>query len=111
MGYMKLESYDWIDENTDQPDPKGSWDGYITGPDNPAGANLYWDDAIPMIEKSAFDELVGAYKDLHKFISQHLSQGVIKTERDDQGYDWGAPMYDGTLASFRDQLKDITHEK
>lgn len=48
-GFMVLDGY--ADDYSD-------WDGTITGPANPKGANLYWHDPIPMIEKRAFDEVV-----------------------------------------------------
>ena len=47
-GYMIIEEH--ADDYSD-------WSGHITGPVNPKGANLAWEDPIPMIEKSAYDKL------------------------------------------------------
>ena len=50
---------------------------------------------------------VSAYDELHTFISKHLSDGMIATERDGKDFDWYAPMQDGMMASFRDLMSDI----
>jgi hypothetical protein len=47
-GFMVLDG--WAEDYSD-------WDGQITGPDNPRGANLHWLDPIPMIETRALDDL------------------------------------------------------
>lgn len=47
LGYVALES--WAEDFSE-------WDGIITGPHNPKGANLAWQDPIEMIEKRAYDE-------------------------------------------------------
>lgn len=46
IGYVALES--WAEDYSD-------WDGHITGPVNPKGANLAWQNPIEMIEKRAYD--------------------------------------------------------
>ena len=47
-GYMALEG--WADDYSE-------WDGAITGPANPEGANKFWESPIPMIETRALDSL------------------------------------------------------
>lgn len=54
-GYMALES--WAEDFSE-------WDGAITGPINPQGANRFWEDPIPMIEKRAYDRIYSALEAL-----------------------------------------------
>jgi hypothetical protein len=59
IGYMVLDGY--AEDFSD-------WDGHITGPTNPKGANLYWHDPIEMIEKRAYDELVAENQKLNELV-------------------------------------------
>lgn len=59
IGYMVLEGY--AEDFSD-------WDGHITGPTNPKGANLYWHDPIEMIEKRAYDKVVAENQKLNELI-------------------------------------------
>lgn len=51
VGYMIFES--WTENDSGKPDPNEEWDGVITGPSDPTGANLAWLNPIKMIEYSA----------------------------------------------------------
>ena len=77
-GYMVLDG--WADDYSD-------WDGAITGPNNPTGANLYWHDPIPMIEKRAYDQAVKE----RDFASQQWRDWNTKS---DALYKWGIEAHD-----------------
>lgn len=57
VGYMILEDYC---------EDMSHWSGMITGPTNPAGANLAWENPIKMIEHCAYDSQVLATQNLTK---------------------------------------------
>lgn len=69
IGYVALE--EWAEDFSD-------WSGYITGPDNPVGANLAWQDPIQMIEMKAYDAL-RAERDEWK---QHAAVGAALREKE-----------------------------
>lgn len=46
----------------------GEWSGYITGPSDPTGANLAWQNPTPFIEKRAYDALAEKVKRLEALL-------------------------------------------
>ena len=73
-GFMVLDG--WAEDYSD-------WDGVITGPANPKGANLYWHNPIPMIERRAYDSLRARVAELES--ENHvLSVQISRYEWDDK---------------------------
>lgn len=69
-GYMAL--YEWAEDYS-------HWDGEITGPTNPQGANRFWEDPIVMIEKRAYDRLHKALGKIraHGWDSESASRAAV----------------------------------
>lgn len=75
IGYMALEG--WTEDENGKPDLKADWDGVITGPHDPTGANLAWQNPIKMIEHSAYNSLIEQLNDLkadHSALQSKLAE-------------------------------------
>lgn len=75
IGYVSIESESRDAKTNEILD----WTGYITGPENPKGANLAWLDPIEMIETKALKQLEAKYERLVEAAKKHVKDSSNDT--------------------------------